>query len=391
MNDYPATPSRPTILQVLHTLEVGGAEMLATRIARRLQDRFHFIFACLDGLGTLGKELQDEGFQVEVLGRRPGIDWACVRKLAQFAHDQDVRVIHAHQYTPFFYARAPGWTGRRAPVLFTEHGRVHPDLPNRKRIIFNRLFLRDADRVVAVGESVKRALIANEGIPGGRIQVIYNGVRLADFEEDSRQREEVRRELGFGATTPVAIQVARLDYLKDHFTALRTAERVQRTIPEFQLLLVGEGPERAKIEEEIRSRGLTNTVRLLGLRTDVRRLLAAADLFLLTSISEGIPVTLIEAMSAKLPIVSTDVGGVPEVVTDGETGWTAPAGDDAQLAEGILCLLADRDEARAMALAGCRRAEEQFSEQQMHDAYAALYEEMLPAPRRRRLAALQEV
>lgn len=391
MNDNPTKPTRPTILQVLHTLEVGGAEMLAARLARRLQDRFHFIFACLDGLGTLGKELQDEGFQVEVLGRRPGIDLACVRKLAQLASDEGVRVIHAHQYTPFFYARAPGWTGRRAPVLFTEHGRVHPDLPNRKRIVFNRLFLRDADRVVAVGESVKRALIANEGIPGGRIQVIYNGVRLADFAEDSREREEVRRELGLTATTPVAIQVARLDYLKDHSTALRTAERVQRTIPEFQLLLVGEGPERAKIEEEVRSRGLTNTVRLLGLRTDVRRLLAAADLFLLTSISEGIPVTLIEAMSAKLPIVSTDVGGVPEVVTDGETGWTAPAGDDAQLAESILCLLADPDEARVMALAGCRRAEDQFSEQQMHDAYAALYEEMLPAPRRRRHAALQEV
>jgi glycosyltransferase involved in cell wall biosynthesis len=276
-------------------------------------------------------------------------------------------------------------------VLFTEHGRVHPDLPNRKRIVFNRLFLRSCDRVVAVGESVKRALIANEGIPAGRIDVIYNGVRLADFSHDARERDQVRSELGLSPTAPVAIQVARLDYLKDHLTAVRTAERVRQVLPGFQLLLVGEGPERGKIEEEIQARNQAGTVRLLGLRTDVQRLLCAADLFLLTSISEGIPVTLIEAMSARLPVVSTNVGGVEEVVVPGQTGWTAAAKDDQQLADSVLCLLQDREEARAMGLAGCRRAEELFSEQQMHHAYAALYEEMLPAPRRRRFAALQEV
>lgn len=388
-NDF--SESRPTVLQVLHTLEVGGAEVLAARIARRLQERFHFVFACLDGLGTLGKQLREEGFRVEVLNRKPGIDVACVRRLAQFADDQQAQVIHAHQYTPFFYARAPGWAGRRVPVLFTEHGRVHPDLPNRKRILFNRLFLRSCDRVVAVGESVKRALIANEGIPSGRIDVIYNGVRLDDFAEDSQERTEVRRELGLAPTTPVAIQVARLDGLKDHSTALRTAERVRESLPDFQLLLVGEGPERPKIEAEVETRGLGGTVRLLGLRTDVRRLLAAADLFLLTSISEGIPVTLIEAMAARLPIVSTDVGGVPEVVMPGGTGWLAPAEDDERLGQAVIQSLLDPERCRAMASAGWHRAEEVFSEQQMHEAYAALYEKMLPAPRRRRLAALQEV
>ena len=382
--------SRPVVLQVLHTLEVGGAEVLAARLARRLQDRFHFVFACLDGLGTLGAQLQQEGFTVKVLGRKPGIDLHCVRRLAQLAEDHQARLIHAHQYTPFFYSRAPGWAGRRVPVLFTEHGRVHPDLPNRKRIVFNRLFLRDCDRVVAVGESVKRALIANEGIPAGRIQVIYNGVRLADFSHDSHERNKVRSELAIGMHAPVAIQVARLDYLKDHLTAVRTAERVRQSRPDFQLLLVGEGPERAKIEEEVRARNLSDTVRLLGLRTDVQRLLCAADLFLLTSISEGIPVTLIEAMSARLPVISTNVGGVEEVVVPGQTGWTAPAGDDPQLAESLLCLLADREEARTFGEVGRRRAEELFSEQQMHDAYAALYREMLPAPRRRRIGALQE-
>ncbi len=364
---------RPVVCQVLHTLQVGGAEVLAARLARRLRERFEFVFACLDGLGTLGAELRDEGFTVEVLGRTDGLDIGCVRRLARFAHDQQADLLHAHQYTPFFYARAPGWMGRRPPVLFTEHGRFYPDLPNRKRMVFNRIFLRRMDRVVAVGESVKRALIDNEGIPAARIDVIYNGVRLDDFQSDSVTRQEVRAELGLSPADRVAILVARLDYLKDHSTALRTAERVRRQMPDFRLLLVGEGPERPKIEAEIAQRNLGESVRLLGLRTDVRRLLSAADVFLLSSISEGIPVTLIEAMGAELPVVSTAVGGVAEVVVSNETGVLAPSGDDAALAAGLNRVLSDQPLAQRFGAAGRQRAIDIFTEQVMHDEYARIY------------------
>ncbi len=376
----PAHGARPTICQVLHSLTVGGAEMLAARLARNLSDRFRFVFACLDDLGPLGRELRSEGFAVEVLGRKRGIDLACVRKLAAFARREGAGLLHAHQYTPFFYCRAPGPLVPRPPVLFNEHGRFFPDLPNRKRIVFNRLFLRRKDRVVAVGESVKRALIDNEGISPGRIDVIYNGVRLEDFAASGDLRREVRAELGIDPAAPVAIQVARLDYLKDHCTAVRAAERIRQKLPDFQLLAVGEGPERPKIEAEIAACNLPGCVRLLGLRTDVRRLLAAADLFLLTSISEGIPVTLIEAMGARLPVVSTAVGGIKEVVRPEETGLAAPSGDDAGLASAVVRLLTDRRTAQSFGEAGRARAEAMFSEDQMHAQYVRLYESMLRVP-----------
>jgi L-malate glycosyltransferase len=369
-------PDRPVVCQVLHTLQIGGAEMLAARLARCLQDRFQFVFACLDGLGTLGAELQDEGITVEVLGRGGGIDIGCVRRLARFVRDQRADLIHAHQYTPFFYARAPGWIGLRLPVLFTEHGRFYPDLPNRKRIVFNQLFLRRRDRVVAVGQSVKQALIDNEGIPASKIEVIYNGVRLDDFQTDPAMRQQIRAELSIPVAAPVAILVARLDYLKDHATAVRTAERVRQQLPDFRLLIVGEGPERAKIEAEIATRGLGDCVIMLGQRTDVRRLLSAADVFLLTSISEGIPVTLIEAMGGQLPVVSTAVGGVPEVVVGEQTGILAPSGDDAALAASVIRTLTEADFARRLGAAGRARAVELFSEEQMHAAYAAVYGEL---------------
>lgn len=371
---------RPVICQVLHSLHVGGAEVLAAELARGLAGQFQFVFACLDELGPLGESLRREGFVVEVLGRKAGLDVGCVRRLAQFLARQQVALVHAHQYTPFFYARAPFWLARRPPVLFTEHGRFHPDLPNRKRMLFNRLFLRQCDRVVAVGQAVKQALVANEGIPPGRIDVIYNGVRLEAFAPDPSARHEVRRELGIGPQAPVAILVARLDPIKDHATALEVAARVQQTHPDFRLLLVGEGPSRPAIEAHIAARGLAGTVHLLGLRSDVPRLLAAADLFLLTSRSEGIPVTLIEAMGAGLPVVATQVGGVPEVVIENETGLLAPAGDAAALAEAVQRLLADPTWRQRLGRAGQARAAALFSQEAMHAAYARRYAEMLGLP-----------
>lgn len=367
---------RPTVCQVLHSLNVGGAEMLAARLARRLQGRFHFVFACLDELGTLGAELRQEGFAVEVVGRKSGFDLGCVRRLARFVHQQRADVVHAHQYTPFFYCRSPGSLLKRPPVLFNEHGRFHPDLPNRKRMIFNRLFLRRIDRVVAVGNAVKQALVDNEGIPAARIDVIYNGVRLDDFAGDTGHRSRIRRELGLAADAPVAIQVARLDYLKDHSTALRAAERIAKLQPSFRLLLAGEGPERGRIEAEIAQRNLQQHVTLLGLRTDVKQLLAAADVFLLTSISEGIPVTLIEAMGARLPIVSTAVGGVTEVVEHGKTGLLADAGDDAALCDAIVSLLQNDSLRQSLSREGLARARQVFSEEEMHGRYAQYYCQM---------------
>jgi glycosyltransferase involved in cell wall biosynthesis len=371
---------KPTVLQVLHSLNVGGAEVLAARLARNLSDRFRFVFACLDELGTLGEELRQEGFTVEVMGRKPGFDLGCVRKLARMARAEQADMIHAHQYTPFFYSRAPGSLLRRPPVLFNEHGRFHPDLPNRKRMIFNRLFLRRVDRVVAVGGAVKQALIENEGIPASRIEVIHNGVRLADFSADESLRRQVRAELGIDERDFVAIQVARLDYLKDYCTAVRTAERVARQGPSFKLLLVGEGPERQKIEAEIARRGMQQYVRLLGQRSDVARRVAAAGRCLVTSISEGIPVTFIEAMGAALPIVSTEVGGVREVVEPNGTGLLAGAGDDAALSAAVLRLAGDQRLRQQLGERGRARAEELFSEDEMHERYSALYCQMIRRP-----------
>jgi glycosyltransferase involved in cell wall biosynthesis len=275
-------------------------------------------------------------------------------------------------------ARLPG---RRPPVLFTEHGRLFPDYPRPKRLAANRVLLGRRDRVVAVGQAVRQALIDNEGIPSHRVEVIYNGIDMAAFSAGG-DRKALRRELGLGADDLVLLQVARLDPYKDHATALRTVEIVARVRPEARLVLIGEGSEEAMIRGMVRERGLEPNVRLLGLRTGVARLLPVADLFLLTSITEGIPVTLIEAMASSLPVVGTRVGGMSEVVEEGRTGFLAPSGDESSLAESILRLSADTDLRLQMGRLGAERARCFFSEQQMHAGYQQCYEAILDPPTR---------
>jgi sugar transferase (PEP-CTERM/EpsH1 system associated) len=368
---------RPTVCQVLHSLNVGGAEVLTARLVRRLAASYRLVLVCLDELGLLGQELRHEGFPVEVLHRKPGLDWKCAARFGRYLRRQRVDLVHAHQYTPFFYALAARWMHRRAPILFLEHGRHQPDYPRRKRIFANRMLLERRDRIIGVGEAVRRALIDNEGLPEARVGVIYNGIDIGAFTGSGRVRAEVRQELNLPANAFVLVQVARLDPIKDHGTAVRSFARLAEQRPDSRFLLVGDGPERPAIEQLISQHGLSERVHVLGTRTDVKRLLAGADLFVLSSTSEGIPLTLIEAMAAGLPVVATRVGGVAEVVEHGKTGFLVPAGDVAGLAERMVHLADNAAERTDLGQRGRSRAEALFSEDAMIARYDRLYRDML--------------
>lgn len=366
----------PTVCQVLHSLTVGGAEVLAREYATQAAGNFNTVFACLDEVGTIGDELRQQGYVVTQLGRRAGVDYRAARRLARFCRKHDVDLIHAHQYTPFFYASFSRGLGGRMPVLFTEHGRHFPDLRRPRRVFANQFLLKRQDRVVAVGEQVKQALVDNEGIPASRIQVIYNGIDINAFRAEPKVREAVRRELGLEASETAVLQVARLNALKDHATAVRAMAQLKDD-PSIRLYLVGDGEERGQIERMIAEANLSKSVTMLGLRTDVQRLMSAADMFLLTSVSEGIPLTLIEAMATSVPCVATNVGGIAEVVVDGETGLLSSPGDETSIAASIRTLARQEDTRRRLGIQGRARAERLFSDTLMHAAYQDVYRDMV--------------
>lgn len=372
---------RPPVCQVLHGLSIGGAEILASRIAYRLSEQYAFTFICLDCLGELGEQLVADGFPVRVLARRPGLDWRCAWQLGRFIRESGARLIHAHQYTPFFYAALARTIQPRVPILFTEHGRWFPDYPRRKRIVANRVLLSRKDRVVGVGECVRQALVANEGIRLDRIRLIYNGIDINPIANATTKsdRQAVRAELGCSNEELLVVKVARFDYLKDHHTAVRAMGHLAHQGRSIRLVCVGDGTEREFIQAHVKQASLEKQVSLIGCRRDVGRLLAAADMLLLTSLSEGIPLTLLEGMAAGLPVVATKVGGVPEVVEHGVTGLLVPAGDDQAVAEAILQLAANPEQRQSLGAAGRDRADRLFGETRMCDAYRELYDEMLGA------------
>ena len=376
-----AKDHRPVICQVLHSLDIGGAEVLAAGLARDLSDRYQFVFACLDDeVGVLGDEFAERGVPMQVLYRQPGIDWKCALRLAGFFRKHRVQIVHAHQYTPFFQSLLARMTYRRPPIVFTEHGRHFPDYRSSKRVAVNRALLRSDDRLIGVGESVRKALVENEGLPAHRTETIYNGVPLAKFlavRDDQELRQAVRKELGIQPGEFVVVQVARLNRLKDHATALRTIKRLRSDSVPVRLVLIGDGEERTQLQQLVNELQLHDVVILLGARKDIPQLLAAGDAFLLSSISEGIPLTLIEAMGAGVPIVSTSVGGIPEVIVHGVSGLLAAARDDAALAGYLQSLWRDPAQRRQLVEQASRRAVERFSLDQMHRQYVEVYEQLL--------------
>lgn len=368
--------TKPTICQVLHSLNVGGAEVLAREFARQSATEFRTVFACLDELGGMGDCLREEGYPIEVLGRHSGLDLSVSRKLRAFCIRENVSLLHAHQYTPFFYASlARTWRWRR-PLLFTEHGRHYPDHRSWKRVLANQWLVGKKDRVVAVGQHVKNALIENEGIPERKIDVVYNGIDVERFYKDPVVRGQVRNELGVTDDRFVVLMVSRLNPLKDHATTLRAWRNLSAS-GALELVIVGDGEEREAIERMIDGYGLRDSVRLLGLRNDVSRLLNAADAYLMSSVSEGIPLTLIEAMAIGVPCVATDAGGTKEVIDRSVVGSVVPIGDDQQLAAAVKKLVADRRLAAAIGKAGQARVRQLFASETMHRKYHDLYRKML--------------
>lgn len=375
-NSRRATGRPPTVCHVLHSLHVGGGEALSRDIALKNTREFRPIFALLDELGDFGQELRKQGVEVTVVGRRPGFDLGCSRRLRRFFRREGVAVVHAHQYGPLLYSALARVPGMSTPILFTEHGRDFPDYRRWKRVGANRLLLTPGDRFIAVGDSVRKALIDFEGLPEPRVDVIYNGCDLSDYDPSRSLRSLVRSELGLEEGEFVVIQIARLNRLKDIPTGLRAVKLLLSGDPPTRLVLVGEGEDRPRLERLTKELELEEKVIFLGSRPDVSRLLQAADAFMLSSISEGIPLTLLEAMASGLPCVAPKVGGIPEVVTDEETGLLFGAGDYAGLAAQLGRLASSPELRRRLGMAGHHHVLENHDANTMHRRYLDLYREM---------------
>lgn len=365
---------RTRIVQLIASLDRGGAERVVVDLALGFdRDRYQTTVIYLQGTGELGAELTTAGINVVRLPDRGKLNPGTCRALYGWLRRERPDVLHCHIPRPAFWgliaARAAG-----VPVrVYTEHSAQNYPL------ILGSLYpaiVRLATDLVCVSDAAQTTLRRHYPAVGGKTVTIRNGIRLARVS-DCRDRCAVRTELGLGPDEPVLCHVANAFPVKAQHDLLNAFALARRLIPSARLLMVGDGPLRQELMELSRQLGLAEQVLFLGRRSDVADLLAASDLFVLSSVAEGLPVTIIEAMAAGLPVIATNVGGCAEIVQDQITGRIVPPRSPAQLAEAIAETLSDSRRATEMGRAGRSRAADNFAAEACVRAHEALYEEAL--------------
>jgi glycosyltransferase involved in cell wall biosynthesis len=362
------------VLHVVLSLGTGGTERLVVQICQRLQPRFRLAVCALEDPGVWAAELQSRGIDVVPLRRRPGFRPWLGRLIADIAVRYRATVLHCHHYSPFVYGAIAALLRPGLKTVYTEHGRLSDAPPSVKRRLVNPLVGRLPHAMYAVSHALRASMIA-EGFPSRRLHVIHNGVDPAP-PFSPFQRREARALLGVPESAFLVGTVARLDPVKDLATLIEAAARVRIAVPDIVLAIVGEGGERARLQEAAAQTGMADAVRFLGQRDDARRLLPGFDVYVNSSISEGVSLTILEAMAAGVPVVATRVGGTPEVVTDEVSGVLVPARDPSAMAEAIHNLAAQSDRARRMGLEARRAVEQRFTIDRMVDQYAEVYQRL---------------
>ena len=367
-----ATAETSGVMQVVLSLDPGGTERLVVEMTKLLAARVRTVVCCLDRPGGWTREIESRGVDVLTIGRSPGFHPSIGLRIAGLARQRRVGVIHCHQYTPFVYGcfarlRSPGLR-----LVFTEHGRLSDAPPSFKRRVVNTALGRLPGAVCAVCEDLKRHLVS-EGFAAAAVRVVYNGIDPGP-RPLQEARVAARQRLGFSSASLLVGTLARLDPVKNVGVLIEAFGAARSVVPGLQLMIVGDGPERESLETRSRETGCGSSVHFLGHRDDARSILPALDVFVNTSVSEGMSVTILEAMAASLPVVATSVGGNPELVVEGETGLLVPARSPASIAQALSQLSAAPERLRAMGSAGRARVEAQFTLERMVSQYMRLYQ-----------------
>jgi glycosyltransferase involved in cell wall biosynthesis len=369
---------------------VGGAEQLILMTAPRLRRAgFEVTVACLKEWGPVGDELQAAGIRALALGARSPIDPRAAGRLISLLRRERIQIVHAHLFLANVVARLLGRLSGD-PVVITTHHDTDVWMGRRHRLL-ERATAPLSDAVVTCSEAVRQYALATYRLRPGLVQTLRNAIVIPERRADAGGRERLRRLFCAGPEDRVIATVGRLDEPKKGLTVfLRAAGRLARDMqtidggPKVRFVLVGEGPARPRLEALARDEEIESLTTFMGERRDVNDLMEAFDLFVQPSLWEGFGVTLLEAMAASLPVVASRVGGIPEIVRDGETGCLVEPGDAAALAGECLRLLRDPDLATRLGEAGRARLEENFDIERLVEETAALYRELLA---RRRVAA----
>jgi glycosyltransferase involved in cell wall biosynthesis len=360
-------------IQLVSTGGYYGAERALVELATYLRDEgwdSHVVALEGHGASEVVRQAAQRGVPAEAfvpdgrLGLRPMLS-----KLRQLLGRYPGAVIHSHGYKPdilLALARVP----RRFACLATCHNWISDTAKMRLLETLDKRALRHFDHVIAVSEEIANELIRS-GVPRGAVSVIDNGIEALPGDPGARAR--IRAEFALSPDTKILLHLGRLARSKRIDLLFQAAAALPAGL-RATLLLVGEGEEREHLAAQAGQLGLAASVRFCGYRKDVAQLLAAADVFVLSSEKEGLPISVLEAMATSCPIVATRVGAIPRVVEDGRDGWIVPAGDPGALQNALAEALANPELARTRANSALAKFRAHYSRDSMGKRYLEIYE-----------------
>ena len=375
MSDLP----RPIpILQLIASSHGGGATHVLDLATALPASHFQVTVAMPnDGGNVSPQQIESAGVSYFPLNIRHGFSWRELKELRRFIQAHDFQLIHVHGARAGLYGRlAILGLSNRPKALFSIHGFATPYYAWPQKVTYltiEHFLQRVTDGTICVAHAEAELFLKYRLSPSQKIHVIHPGIPLARFQNIRQEPNSWRETLGLGQS-PVILVVCRLNIPRDFDTMLKAIQGLQHHIPDVQLLIAGDGPQRPKIEQQIQALNLAKHVRLLGFRQDIPQLMALSDVFLLTSYGwEGFPISALEAQAVGLPVIITDAGGSAEAVVHGRTGFVVPKCDVDALTQALLTVLTDPETKQAMSTNAYQHAHQAFSRQAMIRRIEATY------------------
>ena len=353
------------IAHVTDSMEMGGAEKLTATFCRLQRDRGHAAAVhCLERIGVLGEKLQKEGFEVTL--HRPYSFFPLMLSLYKSFKHSRPDVVHCHNATAAIIAALPARLARVKTVIVTRHGLVKRPYQIRRELKF-AIASRFCDWVVGVCEGTQINLRAAPFAARDKIIHIYNGASPADTQAVPHPKS------GF-----TLLHVGRLVPLKDHATLFQALALTRERHPSVRLWVVGGGPLEFSLRKRCADLGLNECVTFFGEQANVSQFMLAADLFVISSLTEGLPISLLEAMSAGLPAVVTNVGGMGEIARLSGAITLVPSSDPESMAGALCDAVARRQELPKIGEQASHCYELYFRPERMLDEYMRLYNRCTP-------------
>jgi glycosyltransferase involved in cell wall biosynthesis len=366
----------PRLLHVVDGLDTGGLERFVCDLAlsQHAAGQSVAVFS-LNRTEGFRAELEAGGVEVIQGDKRGGFDRALILRLRALVRARGIELVHTHNFVPNYYA-ALAVLGLRCALVNTCHNMGTRLAQRRLRWLFRLSLLRTA-RIATVGEAARAHLVGAGLLPKARTVALDNGIPVQRFARGEHARTAARELLGLPVDAPVLGCVGRLVALKNHALLIGLLPDLRARFAGLQLVLIGDGPLRAELEEQVRTLGLGDCVHFAGDRSDVAQLLCAFDVFVQPSRTEGLSIALLEASAAGCAIVASRVGGNPEIVAEGERGRLFESEDAAALQAVLAELLVDAAQRRRLGDAARAWAEREVGIERARERYAALYAQAL--------------